>query len=246
MTRSKLNSLTSKTAEGIRRRIVEGPIRAGEKLSTEKALAVEFGVSRTVIREAIATLRADGILEARHGVGVFVTQAPSNDLAPTITEQAASVLDILELRMAVEVHAAGLAAARRSWAQEARIWSAFENFKVAVESNQPTEPADLDFHRSIAEATNNPSFPAFLDSLGGKALPRNAIQAGAAPLITPTYMHKSVVEHKAVCDAISAGDISAARQAMRQHLGSSQQRYSALASGRTPVEVQQMLDRSSD
>ncbi|WP_245312322.1 FadR/GntR family transcriptional regulator [Rhizobium sp. R693] len=233
MTTTKKNTLTLKTEQALRERILDDSTKIGDKLPTEKALALEFGVSRTVIREAVAALRADGLLEAKHGVGVFVSQKvepDTNGQQPTgILHFSASMLDILELRMAVEVHAAGLAAARRSWAQEAKIWEAADRFRAALADNQPTEEADWAFHRSISEATNNEAFQEFFDRLGLSILPRRALEgAKRGTLITHQYLEKSVGEHQEICEAIAHQNVEAAREAMKKHLGRSQMRYRGL------------------
>lgn len=232
MPASKKNSLTLQTEEKLRRRVAEGPIKIGDKLPTEKELALEFGVSRTVIREAVAALRADGLLQAKHGVGVFVSQkslsAPSHEALQSLSFTS-SMLDLLELRMAVEIYAAGLAASRRSWGQEHAIAAAAREFADAVASGSATEPADLRFHKSIAEAANNAAFVEFFERLGAAILPRRSLAGGnGALLITRPYLEKSVVEHDAICRAIEAEDRDAAMEAMRTHLGQSQSRYRAL------------------
>lgn len=97
LSEKKINNLTLRTEQALRQRIVDGPLKVGEKLPTEKALAVEFGVSRTVIREAVAALRADGLLEAKHGVGYFVSNQPSS-VEPQVMGamfESASMLDTL-------------------------------------------------------------------------------------------------------------------------------------------------------
>jgi len=227
-------SLTLRTEDALRSRIAGDSVKVGDKLPTERALALELGVSRTVIREAVAALRADGLLDAKHGVGYFVAQKSVSDYGfPTTTEQlrfSASMLDILELRMAVEIHAAGLAAARRSWAQEAAIYAHAENFAMALENDESPDSADWAFHRSISEATNNVAFVEFFDRLGLSILPRRAIEGERRnALITKQYLAKSIPEHRAVCEAISRGDVEAAREAMKAHLGGSQVRYGGLA-----------------
>jgi DNA-binding FadR family transcriptional regulator len=223
----------------LRKRIVDGPIKVGDKLPTEKALAVEFGVSRTVIREAVAALRADGLLEAKHGVGYFVSQKEGQAAETGVGPMAdlrfsASVLDILELRLAVEVHAAGLAAARKSWAQEEKIFAAVERFARALTDGEPTDLWDWEFHRSISEATNNPAFVEFFDRLGLSILPRRALEGSKRnSVITKSYLEKSLLEHRAILDKISQGDVAGARDAMKAHLGGSQLRYRGLiAAGR--------------
>lgn len=227
------NTLTLKTKRALQERILDDATKVGDKLPTEKALALEFGVSRTTIREAIAALRADGLLEAKHGVGVFVSQKLDPDAQPKqgvdSLHFSASMLDILELRMAVEVHAAGLAAARRSWAQEAKIWQAAEAFKAALANNEPTEQADWTFHRSISEATNNEAFLEFFDRMGLTILPRRALEgAKRGTLITPQYLSKSIDEHHSICEAIGNQDVDRARECMKNHIGGSQMRYRGL------------------
>jgi GntR family transcriptional repressor for pyruvate dehydrogenase complex len=230
---AKKNTLTLKTTRALRERILDDSTKVGDKLPTEKALAQEFGVSRTVIREAVAALRADGLLEAKHGVGVFISQKVE---AGTSSAEgignlhfSASMLDILELRMAVEVHAAGLAAARRSWAQEAKIWEAANGFREALGRNEPTEQFDWTFHRAISEATNNEAFVEFFDRLGLSILPRRALEGvKRETLITQQYLGKSAGEHEAICEAIARQDVDGAREAMKNHVGGSQMRYRGL------------------
>nr|WP_278116061.1 FadR/GntR family transcriptional regulator [Mesorhizobium sp. WSM4875]WIE94614.1 FadR/GntR family transcriptional regulator [Mesorhizobium sp. WSM4875] len=242
------NSLTLQTERALRERISDDSIKVGDKLPTEKALALEFGVSRTVIREAVAALRADGLLEAKHGVGVFVSQKTGEEATPAGNLHfSASMLDILELRLAVEVHGAGLAAARRSWAQEANIWDAAERFRSALSNGEPTEDSDWAFHRAIAEATNNQAFIEFFDRLGLSILPRRALEGSKrGTLITPNYLEKSAGEHHAICEAIGRQDVEGAREAMKSHIGGSQMRYRALAqAGKPQARSDKDLDASS-
>ena len=118
-------SLTEKVISSLRREIESGNLTPGSKLPTEPALTEQFGVSRTVVREAIAALKADGLLEPRQGAGVFVLAPVPRKNSGSIFDvdfaQISDVLEILELRMAVEIEAAGLACARSSVAQQAKI-----------------------------------------------------------------------------------------------------------------------------
>ncbi|MFL9910943.1 FadR/GntR family transcriptional regulator [Paraburkholderia sp. RL17-337-BIB-A] len=230
---TKQTSLTLRTEEALRSKIADDAVKVGDKLPTERELALELGVSRTVIREAVAALRADGLIDAKHGIGYFVAQKSASDYGfPTSAKHlgfSSSMLDLLELRMAVEIHAAGLAAARRSWAQEAKIFANAENFATALERGESPDLADWAFHRSISEATNNAAFVEFFDRMGLSVLPRRAIEGEKRDaLITRQYLEKSIPEHRAVCEAISRGDVEAAREAMKGHLGGSQIRYRGL------------------
>lgn len=228
-----MKTLTARTKETLKARVAEGSLLPGAKLPTLNALATELGVSRTVVREAVAALRSDGVLEARHGVGVFVrtqpiaadTEAESSLLAP-LANLETSFMDLLELRMAFEVHAAGLAATRRSWAQEANIWEALRQFEASLEDDVEMDRLDFTFHRCIAEATNNGAFIEFFSVMSLKILPQRTFSRDVNPaLVTHEYVQHTVVEHRAICEAISAGDAERARDAMRNHLTRSHRRY---------------------
>lgn len=230
-----MDTLTGRTIQALKAHIVESQLGKGHKLGSLNELSQQFGVSRTVIREAVSALRSDGILEARHGVGVFVREVPQPEdpnsydsdlaLAP-LRRLKTSFMDLLELRMAFEVHAAGLAAMRRSWAQESNIWNAARQFEASLDDEAALDHLDFVFHRSIAEATNNGAFIEFFSLMSQRILPQPAFSKELNPaLITPSYIQNTVVEHRAICEAISAGDPEQAREAMRAHLNRSHVRY---------------------
>ena len=226
-------NLTAQVVAALRREI-EGGLRApGDRLPTEPELIARFGVSRTVVREAVAELRADGLVDSRHGVGVFVrAPRPAREGLSLLTGSAARISDIietLELRAAVEIEAAGLAARRASPAQEAEIEAALADFAAAMRAGEPTEAADFAFHRAVARAANNARFEEFLAYLGERTIPRAKLrEAGGA---APTRDAQIVAEHEAVARAVAARDVAGARAAMRAHLLGSLERYRALARG---------------
>jgi DNA-binding FadR family transcriptional regulator len=225
--------LTQRVIAELRRQIDSGALKPGDKLPTEQALIKQFGVSRTVIREAVAGLRADGLLEPRQGVGVFVLEpvVPDTEL-PLLTLPTRKISDIiesLELRTAVEVEAAGLAAARCSPAQEAEIHSRLKDFEARVEAGEPTEAEDFAFHVAVAEAANNQRFKEFLAFLGRRTIPRSQLRQAAGIAIEPLASDEKLYqEHCAIFEAILARDPEAAREAMRRHLAGSMARYRAL------------------
>lgn len=237
--------MTGRTIKALKEHIAKGNMVAGDKLGSLNELSEQFGVSRTVIRETIAALRADGIVEARHGVGVFVrnatgafsTDEPMHDAEQMLSPLArlkTSFMDLLELRMAFEVHAAGLAAIRRSWAQESNIWNALRDFEASLDDEASLDHLDFVFHRSIAEATNNGAFIEFFSLMSLKILPQPAFSKALNPaLITPAYIQNTVTEHRAICEAISAGNPEQAREAMRAHLNRSHLRYRGFSDGGT-------------
>lgn len=232
--------LTHRVIAELREKIVQGELKPGDKLPTEQALVRHFGVSRTVIREAIAGLRADGLVLPRQGIGVFVLEpeAPNAEL-PLLTLPTRKISDIiesLELRTAVEVEAAGLAAVRCSPAQEAEIHSRLKDFEVRVKAGEPTTAEDFAFHVAVAEAANNQQFKEFLAFLGRRTIPRSQLrQAVGASIEPPASDDKLYGEHCAIFEAILARDPEAARAAMRAHLAGSMERYRALIRPAAPA-----------
>jgi DNA-binding FadR family transcriptional regulator len=213
--------------------IASGAVAVGDRLPGELTLAAEHGVSRTVVREAIAALRADGLVEARQGAGVFVTAAapPATRLQRIDPSRISSVIEMLELRAAVEMESASLAAARRSPAQAEAIWEACEVIEARIAAGASTTEADLAFHLAIADATNNARFAEFLRMLGGTVIPRRALREAEGEAVPDDYLVQIQAEHRTIADAVARGDGDGAREAMRIHLKGSVQRYRSLLRG---------------
>lgn len=221
-------TLAATVLAALRRQIANGKYAPGDRLPSEARLTGEFSVSRTVIREAIAALRADSIVESRQGAGIFVLPPSKRDLPPfsdVNPERISSMIEILELRTAVETEAAGLAAQRRSPAQEEALVEALREFNRLAKLEEDTAEADFRLHLAIAEATSNRRFPEFLSLIGPEAIPRRAVGAqGPAPELSG-YAQALGAEHEAIVGAIIEGNEEAARAAMRAHLRGSQARY---------------------
>ena len=216
--------------ETLKARIAAGELAPGAKLPTEMELVRDFGISRTVVREAIAALAGDGLVQARQGAGVFVLGRTGLDgLASELKGRLSAVLNMLEVRMAVEIEAAALAAQRRSAAQEAEIREAYERFNRDLHADAPTGEADFRFHRSIAAATNNPFYVEILDVLGRRTIPRDLLPTVAPDVVQSRhYLESLQAEHAAILEAITRSDPNGARTAMRDHLAVSQSRYQIL------------------
>jgi len=227
-------TLVSKLGETLRQAIAAGQFQPGSRLPSEAQLTETHGVSRTVVREAIAALRADRLVEARQGAGVFVLEPPASarpsmlSLSNVDLARVSSMIELLELRTAVEVEAAGLAALRRSPAQEEVILERHSAVKTCLEAYQPTSEADFALHLAIAEATNNPRFREFLTMIGSNLIPRAALRPDSPETDQAAYIKLLDKEHDAIVMAISHGDEEGARDAMRRHLRGSQLRYRSL------------------
>lgn len=224
-------NLVETVGRGMRDAIANGELKPGDKLPTESGLTQQYQVSRTVIREAIASLRADNLVEVRHGVGVFVLAAQSsaqNGFRSVDVNRVSSIIEMLEVRAAIEIEAAGLAAMRSSPAQQELIFECLETIKRRIGAGEPTIESDRAFHFAIAEATNNRRFRELLDAIGQQMIPRSLLQDGEVEISPAEYLAQIQSEHAEIAGSIADGNDSAAREAMRAHLKGSQQRYRSL------------------
>jgi DNA-binding FadR family transcriptional regulator len=225
--------LTREIAERIAGEIAGAKLPPGAKLPTEQEMVTAMGVSRTVVREAVAALRAQGLVITRQGAGAFVAPDIESrpfrlafDGLPSIAE----VLEVMELRAGVEVEAAALAAERATAAARRRVGKALAAIDTALRRGESAIDEDFAFHRAIAAATGNPQFLHFLEYLGRFIIPRQSIRVAAhRPEGQRAYLETSQREHVAIHDAIATGNPGAAREAMQRHLGNSQARYRRLA-----------------
>src|SRR4051812_37979955 len=148
--RPKSRSLALDLVDGLGDRIRDGQWPAGSKLPTEAAIMEEFGVSRTVVREAISRLQAAGLVDTRHGVGTFVVGLGEGSAFRISPEQLGTLQDViavLELRIAVETESAALAAMRRTPENLQALRNALQAFISAVEEGRDAVGPDFQFHQ---------------------------------------------------------------------------------------------------
>jgi len=210
--------LPTRVASLISKEITENRLKPGDRLPTEQALAATFGVGRNVIREAIARLKSDGIVESKQGVGAFVG-LPENQSAIRIDFQELkdkkSLLHLFELRRVLEVNAAEMAAINRSEQHLIQMSATFQKMSLA---NEESIDADLEFHRIIAQASGNPYFLTFVSYIGA--------QVAASIRTAHTYREDNsstifeivMKEHNAIFEAIKEKNPQKARESMQQHL----------------------------
>lgn len=212
-----------------------GRLAAGDRLPTEQELTSTLGVSRTVVREAIAALKADGLVVTRRGSGAYVAANPAASPFRIPARRRASlgeVLEIMELRLAIEVEAAALAAERASRAEVARIRTALAAVERALHRGEGAVAEDFAFHRAIADATGNGQFSRFLTFLGSHVIPRQSVRLQTdTPEQRRLYLARIQQEHARILVGIASGDPAEARRAMREHLTRSLARYRKLAEG---------------
>jgi DNA-binding FadR family transcriptional regulator len=211
--------LADRVAQQLEAQIRAGRYQAGEKLPTEAVLVQQLEVSRTVVREAISRLQSRRLVESRQGSGVYVKAAGIEplDLGSLRPASLDAVIQIAELRRALESEVAELAARRRSGDDLRRIHEAVRALAEAVRLGRDGVEEDVAFHRAIAQAAGNPFLIRTLDYLaqflrGGTRVTR-ANEARRAD-----FAQAVIQEHARIVQAIEAGDAAAARQAAANHM----------------------------
>lgn len=216
--------LSEDVARRIRTLIREKGLEAGMRLPSERQLALQLGISRNSLREAIAKLISEGVLLSRHGGGTFVRwqheawseQSIIQPLKTLLEEDPDYSFDILEARHAIEGSTAWHAALRATHIEKEKIRLCFE--ATLVDDVTLASQADVRFHLSIAEASHN---IVLLQTMRGffDLLQRSVQQSRQLMYQVPPVFTQLTVQHREIMDAIFAGDAQRARDAMMAHLG---------------------------
>lgn len=211
--------------------IVSGKLLPGSRLPTEQEMIAATGVSRTVVREAVAALKADRLVVTRQGVGAFVADHVRRPFRVDFDEHSSlrDVLNVMELRTGVEVELAGLAAERASPAHVKKIAERYAAVQSAIEKGDNAVDQDFTFHCEIADATGNPQFRRFLEYLGRFIIPRRTVWGRSAPPTKRSQLDLFQQEHGEILTAIRDHAVNVARDAMQRHLINSRARYQKLA-----------------
>jgi len=217
-------------AEQLRQLMASGEFAVGSRLPAERDLAVQLGVSRPSVREALIALEVEGMIEVRTGSGIYVKNATAlkrpmaNKASDTPAEW--GPLEVMSARILVESEVAALAAQHAQKKDLKAMRDGLQQMKREAARNQMPRQGDEAFHDAIAQACGN---SVLLDTVQRFWVARNG------PLFArlgdyfehPASWQAAIAEHQAVLDAIEAGDTSAARKAMQKHLKQAHKRYSA-------------------
>jgi DNA-binding FadR family transcriptional regulator len=204
-----------RASEVVRAQLIElienGHYAVNDRLPSEAELAQSFSVSRSVIREALYSLNALGLTRSHAGKGTFVA---STHLSSQLLMGRYLPAQLGEIRRALEVPSARLAAERRTAADLKKLRLLVQRFGATPEASKRIE-IDADIHIGIAAATRNPLFELLVGDL------RQVLQDQALTLTKiEGRAHSADIEHQAILDAIEAGDGPAAAAAMEAHLDS--------------------------
>lgn len=222
------NKLSEQIAQDLTEAIHAGELAPGQKLLTEAELGARYDVSRAVVREAISMLRSEQIVTSRRGSGSFVANEPTVSLAHKLPATTlASVIQIFELRRALETETARLAAQRASRAQRSRIRNALVEIEEADEAGESGVAEDMAFHRAIAEAADNEYFVKVLDFYN-RFLYRAITISRGNEARRQHLMAEVVREHKAIVKAILAGRPDAAAAAAACHMDNGMRRLQSM------------------
>lgn len=199
--------------------IMAGRFAMGERLPTENQLAQRFSVSRPVVREALQRLQTDGVVIARQGSGTYVQRSPSQRVAE-LTSQVSlhQVLQVMELRMALEELAAKLAARHRTEDHVRAIEQARQQLSDLLAEGKPAQDADYAFHRAIAIASGNAMLVEALDQLADRVKGGMNVTLSLTREASEQRRMRVLDEHDRIVHAIRIGDAESASIAMRYHL----------------------------
>jgi GntR family transcriptional regulator, transcriptional repressor for pyruvate dehydrogenase complex len=208
--------LSDKVADMMLETILSNRLNVGDRLPSERELGEQFGVSRTVVREAVRELVAKGVIEVRSGSGLRVAavdaSAVSESMSLFLRGGAIDFEKVHEVRTLLEVHIAGLAAERADPEDVAALRAVDNRMQAERADVEAAARDDLEFHRVIALATHNDLFLLLLDSIGSSLfeIRRENLGSGSAPM--------TLEQHARVLDRIAAKDPDGAREAMAAHL----------------------------
>jgi len=208
--------------EQLKRRILDGQLKVGDKLPSTKELSERFGVGRSTMREALSALKAMGLIEIRQGGGCTVVRNHSAEApAPEVESlrvNRKTLLELIEVRQSFEVSVASLAAEKRSAEDVALLGDIVRDMEGSVGDDREGERTDVAFHQALVRATHNDMMSRLLESI---MTPME--QAIREVRRVQLYANRSVArrllrEHKAIFDAVARGDAARAAQSMKRHL----------------------------
>ena len=222
-------SLSDKVAELLTDAIVSRKLAPGERLPSERELGEQFKVSRTVVREAVRSLAARGLVRVTSGRGVDVTEMGADNMAASMRlfVRGRGRLEygkVNEVRTAVEIQTAGLAAARATPADLRRLEVICDDHERSLEKGDLTAASEFDFqfHRELTRASDNELLLAMLDSISD-VLREIRIQSMNQPHVGEDGLRA----HRQILKDVKSGSVKLARNAMAKHLAEAEEVWNA-------------------
>lgn len=216
-------ALTDEAITNLRGMIQSGELAPGDRLPPENQLAVQMGISRSGVREAVKVLEAARVLEVRRGDGTFVTSLAPKLLLEGVgfaveLLQGDTLLEVMEVRRLLEPAATGLAAQRITDQQLDELAVALQNMLDTATDPEMLMQADITFHRIVIASTGNETLTSLLDGLAGRTV-RARIWRG---LVLGSVTEATIDEHRAIYDALRGRDPFLAQSAALLHVNTSE------------------------
>lgn len=227
--------LPDEIARSISGAIASGQLKPGDRLPSEHALSDQFGVARTVVREAVSLLKYDGVIDAKRGVGAFVTEPAARSafrISAACFEKRQQLVQLLQLRTGVQSEASALAAVARKPRDLTRIAHHLAEMADATDEGHDYAAHRLDaedgFYRAIAEASGNDYYIEFVGMIE-RNVSENLRSVAIKNAMIAEWGDEVLREHRAVYTALEAGDAEQARLATRAHFERAAQRLAQRA-----------------
>jgi GntR family transcriptional repressor for pyruvate dehydrogenase complex len=219
------SSISDRIVEQLLEMIRKNELKSGDRLLSEREMMNNFGVSRLACREALAKLQGMGVLKARHGKGVFLTDIRSMSVNPEVLQLLQvygdiSNADVLQARLIIEPPSASYAAKNAGPGEKKQIKEITNKVEQSLEGLGPLEKAkrfaeeDVNFHQAVAAASGNPVLPMLLKSMH-ELLYRIRFEV---LILKPDVMIRGMADHRKIAKAIYTGDSKAAEEAMERHI----------------------------
>jgi GntR family transcriptional repressor for pyruvate dehydrogenase complex len=216
-------ALTDEAITKLRGMIQSGDLPPGARLPPENQLAIQMGISRSGVREAVKVLESARVLDVRRGDGTYVTSLAPKLLLEGVgfaveLLQGETLLEVMEVRRLLEPAATGLAARRVSDAQLEELAAALQDMRDAASDPEALLRADVAFHRIVIASTGNETLTSLLDGLSSQTA-RARIWRG---LVLGNVTQATIDEHRAIYDALRARDPFLAQSAALLHVNTSE------------------------
>src|SRR5262245_18645597 len=225
------HNLSERVTQYLLKHIHDNDLKPGDRVPSEVKVSGELKISRGVVRQAYHSLRTAGILEIAMGRSPRVGELSHDSFTPlfnhALTAAQASIEDVLELRVAVEIHAAELAAIHRTQGHVEALRKAVEGMRKNVKDHDRFARIDVRFHQLLGNATGNYLFEIF-----GRALRtplESSIRTGLRSRESLAQIEKIVDTHRAISEAIEAQQPARARKIMERHFNEAKQALRAAA-----------------
>ena len=212
----KKRKLYEEVIAGIEEMLQSNNMQPGDRLQSEKELAQYFGVSKTAVREALSALQTAGLIEVKHGSGIYVrnvNERLTNPLTQKLLTNADNMFQILEVRKGLEAEGAFLAAQRASKTDISKIKGCLISLAEVIDRGESSLQADYQFHDAVMAATHNPAYVKVFDAIVGvfyAGLQSSGMDYGQGVNL--------LEEHRLIYDAVKKHQPEQARHLMRVHL----------------------------